>query len=32
MLFITVVKADNDYNILVDEQVVSSGNLLQDFT
>ena len=27
-----VVNADNSYNILVDEQVVSSGSLLEDFT
>lgn len=32
MLSSAVVKADNNYNILVDEQVVSSGSLLEDFT
>ena len=32
MPFLAVVKADNSYNIIVDEQVVSSGSLLEDFT
>lgn len=32
MTFLAVVKADNSYNIIVDEQVVSSGSLLEDFT
>lgn len=31
-IFRLIVKADNSYNIIVDEQVVSSGSLLEDFT
>ena len=32
MPFSAVLKADNSYNIVIDEQVVSSGSLLEDFT